>query len=65
MSLERKPFWAKCAACSHCWAAAYLPMEMSACAKLLQRATCPMCGSRKAFVAKQNDGVLKEPERAR
>lgn len=61
MSEARKPFWAKCGDCSHCWAAAYLPMEMKACAKLLMRAACPMCGGRKVFIAKQDDGVLQEP----
>lgn len=61
MSEDRKPFWAKCGECSHCWAAAYLPMEATACAKLLIRAACPMCASRKVFIAKQHDGVLQEP----
>lgn len=60
MTDTRKPFWAKCGSCSHCWAPVYLPMEMAAAAKLMLRAACPMCGSRKAFVAKQHDGELQE-----
>lgn len=37
----RKAFWAKCGACSHCWPAVYLPMEMAAAAKLMTAARCP------------------------
>lgn len=62
MSEERKPFWVKCGKCSHCWAAAYLPMEMAACAKLMMVSRCPMCGNgpKNNFIAKQKDGVLTE-----
>jgi hypothetical protein len=61
MTEERKPFWAKCPGCSHCWPAAYLPMEMGACARLLKRAACPHCGNAKRTgIAKQDDGVLQE-----
>lgn len=62
MSEERHPFWARCGECGHCWPAAYLPMEMTACAKLLLQAACPMCASKKVFIAKQEAGVLKEPK---
>jgi hypothetical protein len=62
MTEARKPFWAKCGACSHCWPAAYIPMEARAWARLVMRAVCPMCGSRKVLIAKQNDGVLQEPK---
>ena len=57
---ERRGFWAKCRACAHCWIAAYLPMEMAACARLMGRAACPMCGDRKALIAKQDNGQLRE-----
>jgi len=62
---ERKPFWAKCPKCGHCWPAAYLPMEISACAKLLMKCRCPMCGcAKKIGIAKQKNGKLLEPEAA-
>lgn len=63
MSETRKPFWAECSKCRHQWAAAYLPMEVSAAAKLMMSARCPMCGNgpKGIFVAKQHDGVLTEP----
>ena len=56
------PFWSRCAndACRHCWIVCYLPMEMTLAARLMKAATCPMCGSKKAFVAKQDHGVLTE-----
>jgi DNA-directed RNA polymerase subunit M/transcription elongation factor TFIIS len=59
---EKKPFWAKCGACGHCWAAAYLPMEAMLFSKIAKNAAknCPKCGATKIFVAKQNDGVLLE-----
>lgn len=60
MSEERKAFWAECGDCQHCWPAAYLPMEAHAAAKLLLRAACPMCASRRVFVAKQENGALLE-----
>jgi hypothetical protein len=61
MTDERKPFWAKCPTCAPCWPAAYLPMEMSKCAKLLIAAACPNCGERKRIgIAKQDEGKLLE-----
>lgn len=61
MTEVRKPFWAKCPSCAHCWAAAYLPMEISQCAKLLQKASCQNCGETKHIgIAKQKDGKLNE-----
>lgn len=60
---ERKPFWAKCGACDHCWPAAYLPMDLAACAMLLMRAACPKCAAAKGIkVARQKDGVLLSDE---
>lgn len=61
MSGEKKPFWAKCRACSHCWPAGYLPMEATAFCKIAMRAYCPMCGEGKPWIAKQDNGVLQEP----
>jgi hypothetical protein len=62
---ERKPFWAKCPKCSHCWAAAYAPMELGAFAKTIMRAACPMCGTHKGvMIAKQHNGKLLEPSDA-
>jgi len=58
----RKPFWAKCGDCGHCWQAAYLPMPLADAARLLGRAACPACASTRAMVARQADGVLIEPE---
>ena len=56
----RKPFWVKCRLCAHCWAIAFLPMEMGAFAKVAQGAACPMCGDKKPVIPKQSDGVLLE-----
>lgn len=62
MSDEKKPFWAKCGGCNHCWPCAYLPMSLERAGKLLQGLSCPMCGadSEHVFVAKQHDGKLLE-----
>lgn len=60
---DHKPFWAKCGACSHCWPAAYAPMELVAFVKTIAAARCPMCGGKKVFVAKQDNGKLLEPEK--
>lgn len=59
----KKPVWAKCQNCGHCWPVAYLPMNLSAFAKLAKRtAICPHCATtgKKIIVAKQNDGELLE-----
>lgn len=64
MSEDRKPFWAKCGACLHCWPAAYLPMAMDKCAEVLKSPRCPMCGGKNVLVAKQDDGKLLESARA-
>ena len=57
-----KAFWVKCSKCSHCWAAAYYPLEAGLFAKIAMGHTrCPKCGDPKSFVAKQADGVLLEP----
>lgn len=60
---ERKPFWAKCAKCGHIWIAAYAPMEITAFAKAVGAAHCPMCaaGPKDIRIAKQEDGKLLEP----
>lgn len=62
MTETRKPFWIKCGACNHCWAGAYVPIELSKFVKLGKAARCPMCGEgKKLYPAKQDDGVLQEP----
>lgn len=53
-------FWVRCRACAHCWIAAYLPMAAATCCRIAARATCPKCGNRKPFIAKQSNGVLQE-----
>jgi len=56
---SRKPFWVQCPKCSHCWAAAYMPIDAETFAKLTKRAACPMCGTTKGIgIAKQDDGRL-------
>lgn len=62
MSEPRKPFWTKCKPCGHCWVAAYAPMELTAFAKTIGAARCPMCGAggKAILVAKQKDGELRE-----
>jgi hypothetical protein len=49
MTEERKPFWAKCPKCAHCWAACYTPLPVDTFARLMKRATCPMCGETKGI----------------
>lgn len=61
MTEERKPFWAKCRKCSHCWPAAYAPMPITDFCRTAKRAVCPMCGDTKPVIAKQDDGKLLEP----
>lgn len=61
MAAQRKPFWAKCS-CGHIWPVCYLPMEMMLAAKVMKRASCPVCGATKEIgIAKQDDGKLLEP----
>lgn len=60
MTELRVPFWAKCEPCNHCWAPAYAPMELTLFAKTIKASRCPKCGSSKAVVAKQDNGVLNE-----
>lgn len=55
------PFWGKCGGCGHCWTVCYLPMDMSKAAKLMGKAACPKGCSSKVFIAKQDNGVLLEP----
>lgn len=42
---SRQPFNVKCGSCKHVWTAAWLPMEMGLCARLLGKAHCPACGN--------------------
>lgn len=62
ISVGDKAFWVKCEPCGHVWAAAYFPMDAMKFARIAQRhAACPKCGERKrVYVAKQDNGVLKE-----
>ena len=55
-----KPFWAKCRKCSHCWPAAYYPMDIMTIARITKNVRCPKCGDGKPVVAKQCDGELRE-----
>lgn len=59
---EKKPFWAKCTGCNHCWPVAYAPMELATFAKIALNSSknCPMCGATKIVVAKQDNGKLLE-----
>lgn len=56
----KRPFWAKCRKCSHCWPAAYAPMGAQAFCRAVKRATCPMCGDTKPLIARQDNGRLLE-----
>ena len=58
----KRPFWAKCWGCGHCWPAAYLPMPMGLAGKVLGKLHCPMCGEgpKKVGIAKQDNGRLME-----
>lgn len=58
----KKPFWGRCDHCGHCWPIAWLPMEAHLAAQLMIKARCPQCGGAKIFVARQDDGVLLEPD---
>lgn len=65
MTEERKPFFVQCSKCKHCWPAAYYPMEVSAWARIVMKAICPMCGCTKGHtIPKQADGKLTEPVHA-
>jgi hypothetical protein len=44
---ERKPCNARCGACEHVWALAFLPMPLEKAANVIRRATCPACGEAK------------------
>jgi len=58
-----KAFWAKCGECQHIWPAAYYPYDLAKFARVVARSVCPKCGEdKRVFIAKQNDGVLLEPE---
>lgn len=58
----RKPLFAKCVKCQHCWPAAYLPMELAVMAKVLSRVFCPHCGAtpKHVVLARQSEGILLE-----
>ena len=59
---DRKPFWARCSHCGHCWPVAYTPLCMATFAGIIARAVCPNCGAAKGLkIARQCDGVLLEP----
>lgn len=53
-------FWAKCPTCTHCWPAAYYPLDMTKFARALAKATCPKGCDSRPLVAKQDSGVLQE-----
>lgn len=60
-----KPLWAKCVKCALCWPIAYLPMNMKLFAKITKGGfRCPRCGDAKPVVAKQDNGILQEPDQA-
>lgn len=54
---DRTPFRVRCGKCQHVWTAAYLPMEVGSCCRLLKGVRCPMCaaGGREIFLATTSD----------
>lgn len=46
-----------CGDCSHEWAAAFLPMNLTVFAKVAKNALCPMCGSKKTLCGAQPKAV--------
>jgi hypothetical protein len=52
---QRGEWWVKCTPCDHAWIGAYLPMEVSTLAALMQHARCPKCGGAKLFMATTAD----------
>lgn len=61
---ETKALWAKCSntACGHIWAAAYYPLNMARLSQIIGRhSRCPKCDE-PGLLAKQDNGVLKEPQ---
>lgn len=56
------PFFAKCGKCSHCWELYRSPIDLVVAAKLMRRATCPVCGAsgKSILMAKQDAGILLE-----
>lgn len=41
---DRTPVYLRCRRDQHQWIAAWLPMNLGAFARLLEKATCPLCG---------------------
>lgn len=58
----KKALWAKCDKCKHCWPAAYYPMDLMSMGRVLKGCRCPHGCVGKPLLAKQDDGVLQEPE---
>jgi hypothetical protein len=56
--------WAKCPACKHCWPAAYYPIDLGEIGKALKGAACPKGCDAPPVLAKQDNGVLQEPQDA-
>ena len=63
-AIGTKPFWAKCPTCGHCWPAAYFPLRLDVCGRLLKAARCPKGCKSPVMIAKQDDGVLQEESAA-
>lgn len=65
MSNERiKPLWAFCpiSDCWHAWPVTYTPADLSRAAAILAKSVCPMCGHDRPQLARQDNGMLLEPE---
>lgn len=61
MAPERRPFWAKCDGCGHCWPVATFPSDLATVAKsMIANRHCPKCGGARSTIAKQEDGILLE-----
>jgi hypothetical protein len=56
----KRPFWAKCPACGHCWPIAYYPAEIGEFVRIAEKAYCPHGCKDAPRIAKQRDGKLKE-----
>lgn len=53
-----RPMNVDCGKCSHTWAIAYMPMEVSKLVSIMKNAKCPMCGAGSSHVFINTSGRM-------